>query len=322
MKNTPNQSHSVSWIGVDVSKGSLDIDSSETDVSIPPQLVNSSQGFKRLCKKLQSVNQPHIVVEATGGYEKPFLQHLQSKGIACSRINPAHSRHYAKSKGILAKTDPIDAKLLTDYGKTFSPDLTSLTPPLLEKTRALLKYRRQLNTAMHREKMQLEHELPAFLTKMIKGRIRSIKKHIAKIDNEINSIVQTSPVLSKSVDILSSVRGVGNFTAVALISFMPELGRLNRNQVAALSGLAPINRDSGKLRGLRTIQGGRSDVRQSVYMAAVVSCRHNPVLRELYQRLRAKGKPAKVAITAVMRRLIIHLNSLMKQHLSTDQNLA
>lgn len=189
----------------------------------------------------------------------------------------------------------------------------------MEEAAALVKYRRHLGLELQRERQQLEHEQPKSIVTIVKRRIKSIENEIKKIDVLLTKITAKSEQLSVPCKLLSFTKGVGDKTALALLVSMPELGSLSPKQAAALAGVAPFNRDSGKMSGHRMIYGGRKEARQAMYMAALVASSHNPILKEFYQKLLAKGKPKKVALTAVMRKLLIHLNALMKKHLEQTQ---
>ncbi|MBK1830820.1 IS110 family transposase [Verrucomicrobiaceae bacterium R5-34] len=258
---------------------------------------------------------PSLVFEATGGYEKLLLVLLQSEGIKASRITPSLARNFSKAKGLLAKTDSIDAQILTDYGIQFSPRETAALDPVIEEIQALIKYRRHLNDELHRERMHLEHLLPKSVERLVKSRMKSLQKQTEKLTAMMIALKVKSPSLDQAVELLTTTKGVGDNSALSLLVAMPELGRVSNKEAASLAGLAPFNRDSGKMRGQRKIFGGRREIRQALYMAALVGSRHNDVLNEFYQRLLAKGKPKKLALTAVMRKLLCYLNSLMKKHL-------
>lgn len=316
MKVTPlDKEGSKVWIGIDVSKAELELKSSDPLVKLPAMVANSPRGFKKLEQSITGIPQVQLIFESTGGYEKALLDHFSSKGIACTRLNPSHSRSFARAKGLLAKTDKIDALVLADFGRQFTPTPTPVKSPLLDELREMMHYKNHLVNAMHREKMQLEHEKPASIKRMIKARITSLGKQIEKVDRMIVELTDEQESLAGKVSVLEQTVGVAKRTAIAIITALPELGTLSNKQVTSLAGLAPFNRDSGTLRGKRSIAGGRKSARNALYMAALVGTRHNPVLRDFYQRLRATGKPFKVAITAVMRKLLTHLNSQIRRHL-------
>ena len=306
-KTNPN----TLWVGIDVSKSEFQLHSPDPSVSLPAKLANDSAGLKSLLKHLTPHRQVHVVFEATGGYDKALLESLQSHHIRCSRLNPRQVRNFARAKGLLAKTDAIDASILADFGATFSPAATPPVDPKLEEIIALVNYRRHLLDDLGREEMQNEHAKPIAITSLIKSRIRSLKAQIGKTEKLIAATIKASPLLKRAVAALVEVKGVGQLTAISLLASMPELGTLNRHQAAALAGLAPFNRDSGTLRGKRAIYGGRHAARQALYMSALTAAKHNEILSEAYRKMVERGKAKKVALVAIMRRLLILLNSIM-----------
>ncbi len=306
------------WVGIDVSKAELQLDCPGPSISLPAKLANDSAGLKSLVKHLAPHGQVHVVFEATGGYDKPLLEALQANGITCSRLNPRQVRNFARAKGLLAKTDAIDASILADFGATFRPEATPPVDPELEEITALVNYRRHLLDELGREEMQNEHAKPKAVAALIRSRIRNLKAQIGKVEKLIASAIQASPLLKRAVAALVEVKGVGRLTAVSLLASMPELGTLNRHQVAALAGLAPFNCDSGTLRGKRAIYGGRHAARQALYMSALTAAKHNEILSEAYRGMIARGKAKKVALVAIMRRLLIYLNSVMSRVLREE----
>ncbi len=310
-----DQKNITTWIGIDVSKKELEIHSYDESLKLPSAFANSKTAIEKLISKLKKSDNPHLVFEATGGYEKLLLVMLQSEGIKASRINPSLARNFAKAKGLLAKTDAIDAQVLTDFGTHFQPRVTDPLDPVLEEISALVKYRRHLGDELHRERMHLEHLQPKSIEKLVADRMKTLQKQIEKVTELMLALKQKSPQLDEVVKRIIATRGMGENSALSLLAAMPELGKITHKQAASLAGLAPFNRDSGKMRGQRTIYGGRKEIRQALYMAALVGTRFNPILKEFYQRLLAKGKPKKLALIAVMRKLLSHLNSLMKSYL-------
>jgi len=311
----------VSWIGIDISKKQLDLATLHPDLKqLPSSLPNTPKGHQKFLKIITSIDGVKVIFEATGGYEKPLLLFLQKAQIHATRINPSQVRSFAKAEGLLAKTDQIDALLLTRYGNLFQPDPTLPIDPELDELQDLIKYRRHLRDQLHREKMLLEHEHSRTVTTMIRRRIAGLKTQLKNLTDTITSKARQSPTLTPALDLLTTVKGVADFTATSLLAAMPELGTLTRKQAASLAGVAPINCDSGTMRGRRKIYGGRMEIRQALYMAAVVSARYEPTLRDFYQKLLANGKAKKVALTAVMRKLLIYLNSLMRSHLESKKS--
>lgn len=319
MNNKNNTNQNTVWIGIDISKPELEIHSYETTLKLPSAAPNTKSSIAKLIKKIAKNEHVHCVFEATGGYEKLLLSMLQSEGIKASRITPSLARNFAKAQGILSKTDAIDAKVLTDYGYKFTPRETAPVDPIIEEIHALVKYRRHLNDELLRERQQLEHKPLKSIETMVKSRIKTLTKQIEKITKMMIDLKAKSPIIDETVKLLTATKGVGDNSALSLLAAMPELGQLTTNQASSLAGLAPFNRDSGKYRGRRMIYGGRKDIRQALYMAALSASRHNPILKEFYQRLQANGKPKKLALIAVMRKLLSYLNLLMKRHLQETE---
>ena len=310
-----NNENTTTWIGIDVSKRELEIHCYNDKLKLPSAIPNTKTTIGKIISKLKKCSDPHFIFEATGGYEKLLLISLQSEGIKASRITPSLARNFAKAKGLLAKTDSIDAQILTDYGMQFDPRVTAPLDPIIEEIQSLIKYRHHLNDQLHRERMHLEHLIPKSVETMVKARMKSIQKQIEKINATLLKLKEKSPSLNEAVKLMTETKGVGENSALSLLVAMPELGKISNKEASSLAGLAPFNRDSGMMRGQRKIFGGRREVRLALYMAALVGSRHNPILKEFYQRLLAKGKPKKLALIAVMRKLLCHLNSLMKRHL-------
>lgn len=313
-----NTKNPTTYIGIDVSKKELEIHCYDSKLKLPTAIANTKTGITKIISKLKKCDDAHVVFEATGGYEKLLLVLLQGEGFKASRITPSLARSFAKAKGLLAKTDSIDAQVLTDYGFHFNPRVTAPLDPIIEEIQALIKYRRKLNEELHRERMNLEHLIPKSLERIVKSRMKSIQKQAEKITAMMLALKEKSPALNEAVKILTETKGVGDNSALSLLVAMPELGKISNKQAASLAGIAPFNRDSGKMRGQRTIFGGRKEVRKALYMAALVGSRYNSILAEFYQRLLSKGKPKKLALIAVMRKLLSYLNSLMKRYLQTQ----
>lgn len=313
--NNTQQPISNHWIGIDISKKQLDLAIERTDIRLPATLPNSEAGMESLLEVLSQHPEFKIIFESTGGYEKPLLLFLQRHQITAVRVNPSHTRAFGRAQGLLAKTDKIDASLLARYGNTFEPKASAIIDEDLDEIRDMISYRRHLHEQLHREKMQIEHSRGHTVTSMAKRRIASLEKQIKKLTADIILKAKSSDAVARQLELLTEVKGVAELTAITLLSAMPELGTLSRKQAAALAGVAPMNCDSGSMRGTRKIKGGRIEIRKAIYMSALVASKRNPVLREFYENLVARGKAKKVALTAVMRKLIIHLNSLMRNHL-------
>jgi transposase len=296
------------YIGIDISKEYLDIAVSGTDRKWRAE--NNTIGIQRAIKKLKKESSLQVVFEATGGYELELWRALTEAGLEASPVNPRQVRDFAKAKGILAKTDTIDAKVLAGYGQAMEPRVMAF--PDTQELKELIARRNQISAMIVSEKNRIQAVRGKQVRESIVVNIQWLEKLLAEIDEDLNKQIQENPEWSEKIEILKSTPGVGKVTATALLAEFPELGTLNRHEVAALAGVAPLNRDSGRMRGKRTCWGGRATVRRAIYMAALVASRHNAVIRDLYQRLIEAGKPKKVALTACMRKLLIILNAMLK----------
>ncbi len=303
------------YVGVDVAKVYLDVAWAEESWRVTNDAAGRSALVARLDKITGSVQ---VICEASGGYERALLQALQRGGIEVSLVQATRVRQYARARGVLAKTDSIDAQLLASFGEAIRPKATPPPKPQQDKLREWETQRRHLSRLLVAEQNRRAQLTDNALLRLSQRLIRQIKEQIAQIDLLIAQLIQQSEELSSKAQKLTAVAGVGPRTAALLLAQMPELGELNRREAAALAGLAPFNRDSGTARGKRAIFGGRRAVRSGLYMAALVASRHNPILADFYQRLRSAGKPPKLALTATMRKLLIVLNSALK----TDPLLA
>lgn len=300
-------------VGIDVSKAKLDVFFSDTQKAIT--ISNNKDGFKAFYK-LITKSYPQIercVIEHTGSYQRELVNFLQAKNIPVSVVSPSKVRNYAKVIGYLAKTDRIDAKLLALFGKQMQPDLTPQINPKIVMLRDLIKNRRQFVDNITLTKQWLEKKPSAITVKRINAVIKTLRKQISEIDAQIKSLIKNEPSFKRKYDTLTKTNGVGYITAITLLAELPELGEIQRKKVAALCGIAPMKHESGSLRNKAFIQGGRLNVRNALYMATVASLRTNKVIKDYYDRLRAKGKPVKVVVVACMHKLIIHLNSLLAQ---------
>jgi transposase len=253
------------------------------------------------------------VCEATGGYERHVLDASQQLGLACHRAHGARVRFFASYLGLAAKTDPIDARLLAFYGLR-TEELRLYVPPAPEvkALRALKARREEIQQMLFAETNRLEHATHRSVLAGLKMHIRSLKAVLAALDQEIAELVRHTPLLAHKTHLMQSLVGVGPVTATALLAYLPELGNLTRGEAARLAGLAPINKDSGKTKGSRPTQPGRDGFRRSLYMAAGIAMRKNPKLAVFAARLKAKGKPFKLVVTAVMRKLVVILNAVLR----------
>jgi transposase len=299
----------IDYLGIDVSKAQLDCHLDGTTRSVP----NQTRGFAALAAWSRGRNKPVVwICEASGAYHRQLAAYAHKHQIPIIITNPRQVRDFARSMGVLAKTDRIDAALLSQYAERTEPQPSVALPAATEALAALVGHRSSLIKMLVAEKNRLEGKPIAAVSALIHQHIRLIEKQIAQIDQQIDKLVAKDDQLKDKHQRMTQVAGVGPQTARTLLATLPELGTLSRGQAAALSGTAPFNRDSGQFRGNRCIWGGRADARRALYMAALAASRHNPVLREVYQRLLANGKKPKVALTALMRKLVIHLNSILK----------
>jgi len=302
------------FIGIDVAKNDFVV--AREGVSGSTSYQNSDRGFQDLLKDLKSGATPEmIVLEATGGYEKPLVAALGGSGLPVVVVNPRQTRDFAKATGRLAKTDRIDAQMLADFAAKVRPELRPLATEEQEELRALLTRQHQVMQMLHAEQLRLLQAVGAGLhglRKRLKKHISFLELELKMLDSDLDDKLKKSPIWREADDLLQSVPGIGGKTARTLLGFLPELGTLGAGEIAMLAGLAPINRDSGQMRGKRRTGGGRSRVRAVLFMATLAATRHNPLVRSRYQRLLANGKPKKVAITACMRKLLVILNAMLR----------
>ena len=297
-------------IGIDVSKASLDIDGLGN--TFPIHITNDAQGIAMLVGRLAECPPAVIVCEPSGGYERILVAALRNAGLPIVVVNARQIRDFARAKGILAKTDKIDARVIAEYGATFKP-----TPKAVYKPAALAQYvqrRRQLVEALKCEMQQRDHLTHEDLKRDSKAHCTWLQEHIAAIESRIRTLIAADPALEGQHAILTSCKGIGDITSAILIAELPQLGTASHAQIAALAGVAPFNRDSGLMRGQRHIHGGNASVRSVLYMATISAIRFNPDIKTFYERLRANGKLAKVAIVACMRKLLITLNALLRDN--------
>ena len=268
------------------------------------------QGLATLITRLSQISPRRIVVEATGGLERALLRALVDAALPVIAVNPRQVRDFAKATGQLAKTDALDAAVLARFAAVIQPPERALPDPQTQELAAVLARRRQV-LAMQRAEQNRLDRAPARVRKRIEAHLRWLSTELARLDADLDDMIAQSPVWREREDRLQSVPGIGPVMSRTVLAELPELGLLNRKQVAALVGVAPFNRDSGRLRGHWTIWGGRAPVRTALSMATLVATRWNPVIRPFYQRLRAAGKPPKVALVAAMRKLLTILNAMV-----------
>ena len=305
------------FVGVDVSKDSL-------DVAIGPgkeiiTFTNDQKGVDALIKKLSRIGPELIVLESTGGYERLATSSLVEAKLPVVIVNPRQVRDFAKSAGILAKTDAIDARVITRFAAAVKPDIRQLKDRETSELTALVTRRRQIVEMIVAENNRLKLANKRN-EKDIKDHIRWLEKRIDKIESDIGKMIKNSPIWRCKDDILQSVPGIGPTTSAILICDLPELGFLSQKKIAMLAGLAPLNCDSGKFKGRRRIWGGRAAVRSGLYMATLAAIRCNPAIKGFYQRLIAAGKCHKVAATACMRKLLIIVNAMLRDQTLWEQN--
>jgi len=299
------------FVGIDISKSRL-------DVAITPgnqtfTCPNSEDGILKLVRRLEKFNPRIVLLEATGGYEFILVAALRAAGLPACFINPKYVRNFARSAGITAKTDRLDAQVLALFAERLRPQPRTLPDERQQELKQLLTRRRQLLEMIQMEKNRLDPTPSPRVKQSLQQTIQSLEAQLAALHQEIDDFFQQQPLWRDLEKTLTSALGIGHLSALMLIAYLPELGRLNRKEIAALAGLAPFNRDSGQMRGQRHIEGGRSRLRQALYMATLVATRYNPVIQAFYQRLLEKGKAKKVAIVACMRKLLTILNAMVKK---------
>ena len=303
------------FIGIDVSKATLDIASLPDGESWT--VTNDDAGLADLMPRLVGLAPVLVVMEATGGFEMLTAITLAKAGLPIAVVNPRQVRDFAKAMGQLAKTDALDAGILADFAQRVRPVPRPLPDEAAQLLESLLTRRRQIVDMLTAEKNRLGFARGP-VKRDISQHIRWLEKRLTDVDGDLQDAVEASPLYQAKADLLRSVPGVGQVTTLTLLATLPELGQLSRHQIAALVGVAPMNRDSGTMRGKRMVWGGRAPVRAVLDMAALVGLKHNPVLRVFYERLRAAGKPFKVAATACMRKLLTILNAMLKHNRRWD----
>lgn len=297
------------YIGIDVSKDRLDLAWRPTGERWTAP--NTERGIRAICRRLRTPAPTLIVLEATGGLELPLTGALAAAGLPVVVVNPRQIRDFAKATGRLAKTDALDAAVLAQFAEAVRPPVRPLPDAATQALSALLLRRRQLIGMRTAEQNRLGSS-PAPMRKGIRAHITWMDGRLADLDEELATTIRESPLWREKDDLLQSTPGVGPVLALTLLASLPELGTLTRQRIAALVGVAPLNRDSGRFRGSRRVWGGRAHVRAALYMGTLVATRFNPVIRLFYQRLCAAGKAKKVALTACMRKLLTMLNAMLK----------
>jgi len=300
-------------IGVDISKRTFDVYVLETNKAF--QMQNSSEGITLCLKLCHEILPELIVMEATGGYEMLLASHLQAEGFAVAIVNPRRIRDFAKALGQMAKTDKIDAQIIARFAATLEPMPHEFIDDNSRKLKALISRRKQLIQMHTAEVNRREHALENEIKRSIKAILIAIEKQLQSVDKEIDDAIKQAPELKQKAEFLQSIPGIGKTTAHMLVTELPELGILNRRQIAALVGVAPINRDSGIFRGKRMTGGGRRHVRTKLHMPTLVATQYNPVIKKYYRNLvDDKHKCKMVALTAATRKLLCIMNAMIKNN--------
>ena len=297
------------YVGIDVSKDRLDIAVlGERKMS---EVANTRRGIAKLVREMQPLNPKLIVVEATGGYEEALVLSLYEVGLPVALVSPQRVRQYARARGLLAKTDKLDAQNLAEYGKNIEPRLFVGKSEAGRRLSELVGRRKQLVEMGKAEKNRLRMA-DAESRKSIQRVIRCLTEEVERMDEEIRKFMKEHVDFGEQEKLLCTAKSIGPVTAATLLADLPELGKLDRKQIAALVGVAPMNHDSGRKRGYRKTKGGRSEVRSAMYMSALSAIRYNPTLKAQYDQLVKRGKEKKVAITACMRKMLTILNAMMR----------
>jgi len=317
-KNTKNKSQEIN-VGVDIGKYQLDLYLREEKIYF--SVENNPKGIRRALARLKPYEIERIVVEATGRYEHDFVEAALDKGLPVIIANPLHVRRYAGAVGLLAKTDKIDARLIAAYAAVIKPEVRKHQSKIVLKIKDLLVRRRQIieMTTMEKNRYQI---MPTFLKADIKRSFQALNRQLEKVELQLNALVEQEEAWREKKHIMVSMPGVGPAVAHTLLGDLPELGTLGHKQIAALTGVAPYNRDSGRLRGKRRIRGGRSGIRTILWMAVMSAVQHNPTIRRFYQGLVERGKHKKVALTACIHKMVTILNAMIRDGICWTESLA
>ncbi len=306
------QDTAVTWIGIDVAKLTLDVAWEAGQQWHSFQVANSREGIAELLGRLPAPEVTRLVIEATGGYERRLVTASVEGGYRLAVVNPRQVRDFAKALGILAKTDRLDATVLARFGQQVQPRLLEEDPAKRAELVQLVARRRQLIELRTMESNRLEQATARLAQKSIRQVLKTLEKQVDQLEAEIARLLQSDDDWRTKIKLLTTTPGVAEVTSATLVAELPELGKLDRQAIAALVGIAPFNDDSGQHRGKRRIAGGRATVRRALYMAALAARRCNPVIRAFADRLAAQGKKPKVILTACMRKLLVILNTLLK----------
>ncbi len=306
--NSKNNQNEIN-VGVDTGKHQLDIHIRPLDITF--SVTNDEKGIKESINLIKQHQATRIIIEATGRLEHAFIMACAKHKLPFVVANPVHVRRFAGAIGQLAKTDPLDAQLLAHFGEAIKPPLSQLKPAVLQRMSDLLSRRRQLMTMQTMEKNRLQI-MPKDISGFIKPILTAIKNQIQKTDQKLLKLIESCDEYKERNNIIQSMPGVGNVVTFSLLSNMPELGYITNKQAAALVGVAPINKESGTYQGKSKIRGGRHQIRTVMYMAMMSAMQCNPVFKATYQRLLAEGKSKKTAIIACVRKMIVILNSMVR----------
>jgi transposase len=298
------------FVGIDVSKDRFDVAQRPGGQSW--SVPNEDAGLEALARSLAKLTPTLVLLEASGGLETPLVTALLEAQLPTVVINPRQVRDFAKATGQLAKTDTIDAAVLAQFGETIKPEVRILPDAATRELDALVSRRRQLSEMLTAETNRFLRTGPKRVRHDIQVHIRWLRRQLVAIEKDIDDFIKASPAWREKDDLLRGAKGVGPVLSATLLGELPELGRLSRREIAKLVGVAPLNRDSGRFKGQRKIWGGRASVRACLYMPTLVATRHNPMIRPLYERLIAAGKPKKLALTACMRKLLTILNAVVR----------
>jgi transposase len=301
-----------SFIGIDVAKAHLDVHVHPTGE--PFRVTSDDAGLAALLTRVRALSPTLIVLEATGGYEVRVAAVLASAGLPVAVVNPRQIRDFARATGRLAKTDTLDARVIALFADAVRPTPRPLPDAQAQALGELIARRRQLVDMLGAEKNRRRLLRERRLQRHLDAHIAWLEAALRRLDHDLTTLVRSTPIWREADDVLQSVPGIGPVPACTLIADLPELGRLDRRRIAALAGLAPFARDSGMFRGRRMIAGGRAPVRRVLYMATLAAIQHNPVIRRFHQRLVTAGRPAKLAHTAAMRKLLTILNAMLRDH--------
>jgi transposase len=306
-----DMSELMHFVGIDVSKNYCDVAVRPSGEKM--RFANDDEGIDQVLQRFSGLTLELIVLEATGSYHRLLLSRLIAAGLPAIAINPRQARDFARAIGRLAKSDAIDADVLAEFGEKIRPEIRSIADESTQRLEALCTRRRQLVGMLAAEKNRL-HSALSSMRPMIKKHIQWLEKEIEQLEKELDQQIRSNPAWREKDDLLRSCKGIGPTTSSMMLACLPELGTLDRRDIAALVGVAPFNRDTGKHRGRRHVQGGRPDVRCVLYMATLAAIRYNRAIRDFHQRLIAAGKFKKVAITACMRKLLTILNAMVRNN--------